>query len=330
LQRTTARRIAGQARTLIRTPSRARDLARRRLAGRAFDSRLVWILGSPRSGSTWLLQLLGEHPAVVPINEPLIGWYLGPFLSDLPGWSTSLDGTNFTMRKVQEDKRHQFFAREFEDVVIPALGEMMRRRFLAHALRYPAEAGPSRCSVVIKEPNGSQSADLILPALPKARVLFLLRDGRDVVDSELAANQEGSWVSAEFPGARGISSDQRHDFVVRSAQKWLWRTQVVQDAMRVHEGPTRILKYEELLAEPATHLAQLFDWLEQPLDSGSLERILDKHAFDRVPQERRGPDKFFRAATPGLWRQNLTAEEQASLSQLLDPKLRELGYETGA
>src|SRR5207253_9252984 len=42
-------------------------LARRGIGpGVAFESRLVWILGSPRSGSTWLLRMLGSLPGVVP------------------------------------------------------------------------------------------------------------------------------------------------------------------------------------------------------------------------------------------------------------------------
>lgn len=307
--------------------ARTKRRVRQRTARRGFESQLTWVLGSPRSGSTWLLELLADHPAVVPVNEPLIGWYLGPFLSDLPGFQGSLDESNFTLRKVQEGKRHQFFAREFDDVVIPALGEMMRERFLAHAVRYPPKVPLGRCTVVIKEPNGSQSADLILPALPKSRALFLLRDGRDVVDSELAANLKGSWVSAEFPGAEGIGAEQRHEFVLASAQKWLWRTQVVEDAIEAHPGPTYLVRYEDLLSNPMTEMTRILTWMDQPLASDRLEEILDAHAFERIPQDRRGPDKFRRAASPGLWRENLTADEQASVERILGPKLRELGYE---
>src|SRR3954447_19257810 len=79
-----------------------------------FESRLVWVFGSPRSGSTWLLQLLGGHDAVVPINEPLIGWYIGPFMSDLPAMDArNLDLSNFTMRRILREKRFSFFADEF-------------------------------------------------------------------------------------------------------------------------------------------------------------------------------------------------------------------------
>ena len=306
---------------------RGRAVVRRRAARRGFDSRLIWLLGSPRSGSTWLLTLLADHPDVVPINEPLIGLYLGPFLSDLPGWDgESLDLTNFTLRRFQEDKRHQFFAREFDAMVIPALGELLRKRFLAHSLRYPPKGSLARARVVVKEPSGSQSADLLLRAMPTSRLLFLLRDGRDVVDSELSANLRGSWVAAEFPGAKGFSEHDRYDFVVQSAQKWLWRTEVVEAAMEAHGGAKHRVKYEELLAEPMTHLTEILEWMGSPVDSHHIQEILERHSFDRVPVEQRGSDKFYRAASPGLWREHLTPEEQAALDRIIGPKLRELGY----
>jgi hypothetical protein len=220
-------------------------------ADRTIEERLIWVFGSPRSGSTWLLRILGDHDGVVPVNEPMLGWYLGPFLSDLPGFGTAeLDSYNFTLRQVQDEKRSQFFAGEFEDVWRPALGRMICERFAAHTLRYPPKGGaPERALVLIKEPNGSQSADIIMSALPRARFLFLLRDGRDVVDSDLAAHQAGAWVTKEFPGAQGISEDDRHAFVVQSARKWLWRTEVTQRAYDAHPGPKLVMRYEEILAD---------------------------------------------------------------------------------
>ena len=49
------------------------------------------------------IDIMGDHDGVAPVNEPMLGWYLGPFLSDLPGFgSAALDSHNFTLRQVQE------------------------------------------------------------------------------------------------------------------------------------------------------------------------------------------------------------------------------------
>jgi hypothetical protein len=315
-----------------RLGGRLRDASTRRRESRVpkdFESRLVWVFGSPRSGSTWLLALLGEHSAVVPINEPLIGWYLGPFMCDMPAMDArKLDLHNFTLRRIHREKRPAFFADEFSDVWVPGLGRLMRDRFYAHALRYPSKAALADTYVVLKEPNGSQSADVIMRALPRSRLLFLLRDGRDVVDSELAANLAGSWVGREFPGAAGVTDADRVEFVVQSAKKWLWRTEVVEAAMASHAGPKHLIRYEDLRGDPAEHLRVLFDWLEIEIGEDELGRMIERHSFEELPEESRGPQEFFRAAEPGQWRENLSAEEQAALEEVIGPKLRELGYVT--
>jgi hypothetical protein len=288
----------------------------------------VWMLGSPRSGSTWILRLLAGTGSVVPIDEPLIGWSLGQFLSDLPGWSAdSLEYGTSMMFKVQADKRDQFFNDEFREAWQPQMAEMLRDRFRAHARAYPASPRPSRSLVVIKEPNGSQAAELLMGALPRSRLLFLLRDGRDVVDSELAANAADSWVTKNFDGARGIDDAQRLDFVTQSARKWLWRTEAVQAAYAKHSGPKLLLRYEDLRAEPERHLRVLLDWLGLDIPQAQLSELVERHSFENVPDELRGPRSFHRAARPGLWRENLTPEEQAAVARILAAKLRELSYE---
>ena len=294
-------------------------------ARNGLEERLVWILGSPRSGSTWLLYLLGEDKRVVPINEPLIGWYLGPLLSDLPGFETStLDSHNFTLRQAQRDKRNQFFSEPFRDVWLPSLRSMMLRRFAAQV----SHSGSGRRPLVlVKEPNGSQSADLLLDALPRSRLLFLLRDGRDVVDSELAANLKGSWATQDFPGAEGIAGDDRLAFVAQSARKWLWRTEVVERAYEAHRGPRLTLRYEALRRDPETVLPELFEWLGIPVSPEVLRERVRKHAFEQIPEQTRGPQSFYRSASPGSWRQNLTLQEQDVVQEILGPKLQDLGYD---
>ncbi len=86
------------------------------------------------------------------------------------------------------------------------------------------------------------------------------------------------------------------------------------------------MRYEDLLADPRAHMRALLDWLALDMPDSELEATLDRHAFENVPAERRGSLEFFRAASPGLWRENLTAEEQAAMEDVIGPKLRELGY----
>jgi hypothetical protein len=291
------------------------------------QSQLAWIFGSPRSGSTWLWHMLSNHQRVVAVNEPLIGLYLGPFTADQPGVDPrELDMDNFTLRRTRRGNGHHFFADAYRAAWLPALTNLMLVRFGAQAAEQ-ARVPVDRALVVVKEPNGSQAADLIMTALPQARFLFLLRDGRDVVDSELAANLAGSWAVERFPGMRGIADDARREFLVQASYKWLWRTQVVEDAYAAHPGPKLLVRYEELRADPRTHYRAIVNWLGVDVDDDELERTLEAHAFENMPDSERGPTSFYRSAKPGGWRENLSATEQAAVTEVIGGKLRELGYD---
>lgn len=295
--------------------------------GRRFESQIVWILGSPRSGSTWLMLLLKKHPAVTVVDEPMIGAFLSPFIAEQPGVDgAQLTSETFTTRLVAAVKSDHFFAEEFADVWVPRLGDLIRERLRAHAVRHPPARGrPSKALVVVKEPNGSQSADLISRALPQSRLLFLLRDGRDVVDSELAGNSKDGWVGDVIPGFSGVGVDGRVAFVRHEARKYLWRTETVQKAYAAHPGPKLLMRYEELLADPVRHMREVLDWLGAPLPERQLAEMVESRSFERVAD--RGPSRFFRSASPGKWRENLSAEEQEAMLEVLGPKLAELGYE---
>jgi hypothetical protein len=290
------------------------------------ESRVIWLFGSPRSGSTWLRQMVAEHPAIEVMDEPTIGYHLSPFLSNEPGYRPEdLDLSTFTLRRLVEDNPDRFFAEKYADVWLPGLRRLLNDRLLAHLER---EGGPDAARdslLLVKEPNGSQSADMIMRAQPTARLLFLLRDGRDVVDSELASFAVGGWQESSFDHMRGVGEAERLDFVIRSAHQWLWRTEVVEAAFAEHPGPKHMLRYEDLLREPERHLGEVFEWLEVSLEATDFAAVADRFAFERLPG--RGPDRQARFARPGAWRDNLHPEERAAVERVLGAKLRELGYD---
>jgi hypothetical protein len=290
------------------------------------ESRLIWMFGSPRSGSTWLRRMLEQHPLIVGMNEPLIGVHLSPFLSDEPGYrAEDLGLRTFTFRRVLEGDRDKFFAAKYADVWLPGLRRMLNDRLLAHLEREAGEAAAGEALLLIKEPNGSQSADVIMRAQPTARLLFLLRDGRDVVDSELASFLVGGWQESSFDHMRGVQEPERLDFVIRSAYHWLWRTEVVEAAFAEHQGPKHMVRYEDLLREPEQHLRELFEWLELPLDTLDVAKVVDEFDFERLPY--RGYDQQNRFGRPGVWRENLRPGEAEAVQEILLAKVRELGYE---
>lgn len=279
------------------------------------EHRIVWILGSPRSGSTWLLEMLAEHDRIIPVDEPLIGLHLGPFISDRPGANVEdLDASNFTLGRLAAAVPTYFFNERYADVWAPALGRLIRARLGVHARR--------RALVVVKEPNGSQAVEMLLRALPRSRLLFLLRDGRDVVDSELAAFARGSWMSRRFSAVRGIDPHERLAFASQAAHHWALTTEMMRDAFDAHHGAKLLVRYEVLLTETAGELRRIFDWLG--LVESEVDAIVQRHSFRETDG---GPGEFRRAAQPGFWRNSLTPQEQSLIQGIMGQTLRAMGYE---
>lgn len=291
------------------------------------EASLVWMLGSPRSGSSWLMRMLNERSELVAINEPYLGVHL------VPMGGTVEAGEYYEHGQRAKDPSY-FFAHRYQ----PALRPLLRQLVLGGLQNQLRELGPGRLNqlrhlstalprwVVIKEPNGSHASDTIISLLPASRMLFLLRDGRDVVDSLLDAMlSEKTW----WRGPKALVPQERVSFVSQNATLWVLRTMASQRAFAALPEEQRLLvRYEDLLSDTQAQLQRIFDWLEIQVSERDLKGIVRRNAFEAVRKRRRGPGKDVRAATPGLWRQNLSPEEQQAMHEIMGDKLRELGYET--
>jgi Sulfotransferase family len=310
------------------------------------ESRLVWIFGSPRTGSTWLLELLA-HPLrleardplgfrapadlatpvdVLPINESLLPTHLAPpgtegtYVRDRPWIRVPSD--------IFGEMGAYFLSTHFEEVWRAGIRELARSRFGAHVERaagsFPVD---ERAFVVIKEPNGSHAAPLTMSLLPEARLIFLYRDGRDVVDSLLAMNAAGGLL-AEWSGMELDSPEQRLALVRAESLNWVVRMAATEQAFR--ERPPELrhrVRYEDLVSDPARCVDQLVGWLELERDAAAIEGAIEAHAFGGGGQSLSGSAATRRAGTPGLWRDNLNPEEAALAHEIMGETLGELGYE---
>jgi hypothetical protein len=286
--------------------------------------RLAWIFGSSRSGSTWLLRMLSSLEDVVPIDDPHLGHHLGVWRPISLAWAAAEHPPALTtLDQVKHDKDSYFFSDRYREAWEPALRRLIVARFDAEVAdtRRPLGSEPV---AVVKEP-GSHVADLLTTLFPASRMIFLLRDGRDVVDSWLAAYRDGSWALDE--GAFQVTDTGREALVRWQSAVWAFRTAVVQRTYEEHPADRRVcVRYEDLVAEPARELARICAYL--PLDSPAdvLADAASRHAYATVPQSAKGDDKEIRSATPGGWRDNLTPAEHDIMHEVMGAKLAELGY----
>jgi len=305
------------------------------------ESRLVWLMGSPRTGTTWLLRMLihpwilasrrasgivrpmaarrAPLPDVVPINETFLPLHLIPLTPGSESWEGSASEAP-SLAAARAGEPAYFFSEEFAAAWRPELRRMILARLRAQVDLARARHSLDEPLVLIKEPNGSHGAELLMSLLPTARLLFVTRDGRDVVDSLLDA--ERSWAAAgSAPGSERIASVRRHSW------HWLTFTSAVQRAYEARPPHLRhMVRYEDLRSAPVGSLAPILSWLGLADDGAQVRDAVEANAFESVPRFMKGPGTPRRAATPGLWRTNLSGEEQAAMSEIMGDKLAELGY----
>jgi hypothetical protein len=287
---------------------------------------LAWIFGSSRSGSTWLLRMLAELERVIPIDDPHIGHHLGVWRPIPLAWATAKDPPKLgTLADFKRKKRDYLFSDRFRDTWMPQLRDLISARFAAQAAQDIAAAGGiDRPIVVVKEP-GSHAADTIMDLFPQSSLIFLLRDGRDVVDSWLDAYRDGSWATDE--GAYPLDDTGRSALIRWQASVWLHRTEVVQETYARTDPDRRVLiRYEGMRANPGAALRKICATLGIEASGESLDAIAAANEFSRVPESHKGAGREIRRAEPGGWSTHMSREEILEMHEILADKLDELGY----
>jgi hypothetical protein len=289
--------------------------------------RLAWIFGSSRSGSTWLLRMLSQLDRVVPIDDPHLGHHLGVWRPIPLAWATSKEPPKLgTLADFKRQKRDYLFSDHYRDQWMPALRGLIQTRYEAQAADDIRERGIADPIVVIKEP-GSHAADTLVDLFPGSALIFLLRDGRDVVDSWLDAYSDDSWATDE--GAYPLSDEGRTALIRWQSSVWLHRTEVVQDTFARHAPHRRLMvRYEQLRHDPVPSLASICRVLGIEASEERLEAIASANSYAKVPTKEKGAGQEIRRAEPGSWAKTMSGEEIEAMHEILAEKLTELGYLT--
>jgi LPS sulfotransferase NodH len=266
---------------------------------------IVWIFCVARSGSTWLAEMMGDLSGHKVWREPRVGHLFGEFYVNTPKEKTR--SANFIMGAPTRDGW------------ISAI-----RNFVLTGARHTFPSLKPENYLVVKEPGGGVGAPFLMEALPESRMVLLVRDPRDVVASSLDATKKDSWQKWGSGSGGSSLSDERPEAVARrSAKKYLRNMENARRAFDAHEGHKATVLYEELRADTLGSMRRLYSALGIEVDVRKLERAVERHAWEAIPEDMKGQGKFYRKASPGGWREDLTPKQAKIVEEITAPVLGE-------
>ncbi len=267
---------------------------------------VVWIFGSGRSGSTWLRSMMGELDHHKVWEEPMVGRLFGEFYDK--SQKGNLGRSDFIM------------GTPIRSGWISSI-----RNFVLDGAQYSHPLLSSNHYLVVKEPNGSLGAPLLMEAVPESRMILLVRDPRDVVASVLDGAREGNWLHSwtdKGGWRKGAVADNDPDAFVRNrANVYLQQAGNARKAYDAHRGRKILVRYEDLVSDTATTMRKIYSTLEIPYGEKELARVVQKHSWANIPEEDKGAGKFYRKASPGGWREDLTPAQARVVEKITGPLL---------
>jgi hypothetical protein len=271
----------------------------------------VFIVGCPRSGSTWVTFLLAQHAKVATFQHAKVFDYL----VRMQQWHRNKAEYSFIVDPLADGSvrpkrdEHLRLAEVLPEAdLAPLLGHVA-----SGIVDSVAELRPGVSVVVDKTPENGHLAEFVKELLPDAYFLHIVRDPRSVFCSHRSAG--ASWAKWEFPqqpvdGARFW----RHD---------------VETARRIGGFSENYLqvRYEDLKQQGPAELARIFSWLGLEADDEFCVKALAASSKDKVRESKELPQGFVRKVPAGGWRDELSRGDVRIIEYLAGDLMEDLGYE---
>jgi Sulfotransferase family len=255
-----------------------------------FEGRVIFVLGSRRTGTTWLQELLLAHPAVVtvPTVEVAPG-RLDPSETVIMG---ALEAVWLNAHNANSEGLPAFLE---QDEIIA----VMRRFCDSLFARARDTYNPGAEWFLEKSPSNIARLPLITSLYPDAWFIHVVRDGRDAVRSLM-----------DTPMAPPTVAD--------AAAEWV---DVLDELQRYRHLLRRFrqVRYEAMLGDPVAAAADLFQWLGLKGSDDVLQAVEERSKRQVARFGATGP------IGAGKWME-LPAHERARVLDIAGDWLAELGY----
>lgn len=250
----------------------------------------IFIVGSPRSGTTLLAQMLGMHSKLQ--NE-----------GELEILSQIYQEANYRLREPND------IGKILESIWHPAnveLAKILHRKFLEIWQSFPSSQ--NGLWGIDKLPSNGLRMGLIARITPGAPVIHIIRDGREVAFSAFTQD---------------FRNDVWHSHSLENAIfEWQWMIQISRESARVLKLPYYEIRYEDLVQHPKNTLKRVLtflqlNWEENCLHFDQSQTLSHTASYNQVRQ------KLY---TSSLHKAKAYQKQYEMMTELAKEALEELGY----
>jgi len=303
-----------------------------------FPMEKFFIFGHARSGTTLLTRLVRIHPKVH-CNYQAHFFTRKPFLEDLVASEEIGEWLSHHSNRWNRSE-------DLSPVVLRASAD-----FILERDAHQAGKGAPGCIVGDKSPNNlvnGEGVRRMVKVYPDARLVFIVRDGRDTVVSHRFKvfiekpqflSPEGKKIRQDFiddpeiffTGQRSIFTE---DAITRAAEEWSFN--VNNTILTAHEligDQFYTLRYEDILAKTWETMSQLWQFLGVDPETEELHELVDNE-MQRNPDAAWQKQKSNKIADSlqkgkkGTWRELFTDRDRQIFKQIAGKTLIDWRYET--
>jgi hypothetical protein len=151
----------------------------------------------------------------------------------------------------------------------------------------------------------------ILDAYPEAKLLHVLRDGRDVCASLETRAREADWA----PRLR-----------LRQIRIWKESAEAGMELLdaREYQGRVALVRYEDVKCNPVAEISRLFEFAGLPASPQRVRRVARHTEFDR--HRKKGPGKHNNQGIVGGWQACFSEEDLQLFAQTAGELFLRCGY----
>jgi hypothetical protein len=275
---------------------------------------LFFVVGSPRSGTTWVQRALNAHPEISCSGE-------GHFFAELaPRLEKALDGYSRNIR------RRSKLSLGDEKAFTP-LDESDDLLCLAVLLILSRNARPGSRWIGEKTPDNILVLERLSRMFPAARFIHVCRDPRDVCVSawfnNLRFNRAGTlekWPSFDR-------------YAPVHARAWSNRLIAARHFAASHPQNYHEVQYETLIADFGAAFSSLLEFLGAPATIEIVARCREAGSFEEAAGRAVGvedPGSHFRRGEAGTWQAYFNAALARRYADIAGREMQLLGYDPAA